>query len=90
MTNPENYMTTVGELIEILSKLNQDAYVVLQKDAEGNGYSPLAGAEEAKYQPETTWNGEVPHPKDLDLKSGEYTEEDIAKMVDCVVIHPIN
>lgn len=32
---------TVAELIEELSKLPPDAEVILQKDAEGNGYGPL-------------------------------------------------
>lgn len=91
MTKTEDarkYMTTVKELIETLSKLPGDHMVVLQKDAEGNGYSPLAGAEVAKYIPEATWYGEVPHPEDL--ANGEYGEADLAEMIDCVVIHPIN
>ena len=34
--------------------------VVLQKDSEGNGYSPLAGADpEAVYIPDSTWSGDV-------------------------------
>ena len=34
--------------------------VVLQKDAEGNGYSPLAGVDpDAVYIPDSTWSGEV-------------------------------
>lgn len=33
---------TVAELIDQLSALPADALVVLSRDAEGNGYSPLA------------------------------------------------
>ncbi len=37
---------TVAELIMELQALpNQDAVVVLQRDPEGNGYSPLRGAD---------------------------------------------
>lgn len=82
---PRTYMTTVKELIEILSELPQDSVVVLQKDSEGNGYSPLAGAEAAKYIPENTYSGEVLCQEDVD--DGEYEGQD---MMDCVVIHPIN
>ena len=83
--DPSIYMTTVKELIEILSSLPGDSVVVLQKDSEGNGYSPLAGAEAAKYIPENTYSGEVPCQEDVD--DGEYEGQD---MMDCVVIHPIN
>ncbi len=86
--DPSIYMTTVKELIEILSSLPEDSVVVLQKDSEGNGYSPLAGGEAAKYLPETTCNGEVPCSEDIE--GGEYEEEDIAKMLNCVVLWPIN
>ena len=86
--DPKEFMITVVDLIEKLSKLDPTAYVVLQRDSEGNGYSPMAGIEAAKYRPKNTYRGEVPHPDDI--KNGEYEEEDIAKMLDCVVIFPIN
>ena len=38
---------TVRELIEALRAVDPDLLVVLQEDAEGNGYSPLSGAEPA-------------------------------------------
>ena len=47
------------ELIEFLSRFDPDTQIVLQKDAEGNGYSPLAGADECIYVPENTWSGDV-------------------------------
>jgi hypothetical protein len=86
--DPRTYMTTVKELIEILSDLPDDSVVVLQRDSEGNGYSPLAGGEAAKYRPENTYSGEVPCQEDIE--GGEYEEEDVAKMLDCVVLWPIN
>ena len=61
---------TVEELIKQLSKLNPKAMVVLQSDSEGNGYSPLAGSEAAKYIAENTYSGFVPHSDDI--ASGEH------------------
>ncbi len=81
-----DYMTTVKELIEDLSKLPEDSVVVLQKDSEGNGYSPLAGLEAAKYIPSTTCSGEVPCNEDIEGE--EYSKEVVAKMLDCVVLWP--
>ena len=50
----------VKELKEALEELPDDMEVILQKDAEGNGYSPLADADpDCIYFPETTWYGEV-------------------------------
>lgn len=49
---------TVKELKAELENLPDDMEVVLQKDSEGNGYSPLAGADpEAIYVPDSTWSG---------------------------------
>lgn len=51
---------TVKELIDELQKLPSDSLVILQKDAEGNGYSPLHAVDgNAIYQEHTTWHGEV-------------------------------
>lgn len=51
---------TVKELKEAIADLPDDMEVILQKDAEGNGYSPLYRASSnAVYIPETTWYGEV-------------------------------
>jgi hypothetical protein len=41
-----------------LDHLPDDTPVVLAKDAEGNGFSPLVEAEHAMYRAETTWSGE--------------------------------
>ena len=51
---------TVKELISILSALDPDIDVILQKDSEGNGYSPLADVDsDCIYLPDSTWSGEV-------------------------------
>lgn len=51
---------TLAELRAQLDALNLpgDTLVVLAKDAEGNGHSPLVEAEHAMYLAETTWSGE--------------------------------
>ena len=48
---------TVGELLDYLATQPRDRKVVMAKDAEGNGHSPLADAWEAMYEPESTWSG---------------------------------
>ena len=51
---------TLAELRAQLDALNlpDDTIVVLAKDAEGNGHSPLVEAEHAMYLADTTWSGE--------------------------------
>lgn len=51
---------TVKELKEAIENLPDEMEVVLQKDSEGNGYSPLAGTDsDAVYIYETIWYGDV-------------------------------
>lgn len=77
---------TVRELIKELKALPQDQMVILQKDAEGNNYSPLVGTECALYLAENTWSGEVWHPEDIkDLESDELDD-----FQNVVVLSPTN
>lgn len=76
----------VKELIETLSKLDPETLVVLQKDSEGNGYSPAAGMEEAVYFACNKWCGECPHPEDLK----DMDEEELSKGQKAVVLWPVN
>ncbi len=76
----------VSELITLLQECPQDAQVILQKDAEGNGYSPLEGADdECMYVPESTWSGDV-----HSLENYEFEGYDEPKAVRCVVLFPVN
>lgn len=51
---------TIRELKEAIVDLPDEMEVVLQKDSEGNGFSPLAGADpDAVYIPDSTWSGDV-------------------------------
>ena len=83
----------VKELLEALAGVDPEAEVILQKDAEGNGYSPLRGADpEAVYLPTCTWAG--------DVYSMAWSADDACKSEDewnaikaltrCVVLHPVN
>lgn len=72
-------MSTVGDLADYLATQPRDRKVVLQKDAEGNGYSPLAEASEALYVAESTWSGQAyPTPEDVAdwVAAGEGGEDD--------------
>jgi hypothetical protein len=83
----------VKELIEALSAAHPEAEVILQKDAEGNGYSPLHCADtEAVYVPESTWSGEVYSlswsAEDAGMDGDEWQE--VSSKPRCVVLAPVN
>ena len=71
-----------------------DVELIMQKDAEGNGYSPLRGIEfDVVYVPDSTWSG--------DLYSKQYTADDNCMTEDeweelkrtnsgYAVLHPVN
>ena len=79
----------VKELIEILSKCNPDADVVLSRDEEGNGYGSLSDVS-LEYNWDGEYNAEI-GLKELtpDLIKGGYEEEDtMPDGLDCVVLWP--
>jgi hypothetical protein len=77
---------TVKELIEELQAMDPTKLVVMSSDAEGNKYSPLEGADDARlYVAETTWSGEV-----YDAEDQDDDEEDLSEAVPCVVLFPVN
>ena len=49
----------VRDLTERLKKMDQDLEVIVQKDAEGNCFSPLVDLNEGAYLPVTKWYGEA-------------------------------
>lgn len=68
---------TVGELADYLVGQPRDRLIVLAKDAEGNGYSPLSAAEEAIYVADSTWSGEIyVTPEEVADPESDYAEED--------------
>lgn len=83
---------TVEELIGRLKQLPSDAEIVLQKDAEGNGYSPLSDVDYGFYFPETTWCGEF-YDKSWDADDCCMSDEDWEEMHNgpvTVVLYPVN
>lgn len=88
---------TVATLRAFLATQPDDRLVVLAKDGEGNGYSPLAEAEEAMYLADSTWSGETyPTPEWLadEIRSGtgSWTVDDGApnEAVRVVLLGPVN
>jgi len=83
---------TVKELIEELKELDGDRIVIMSKDGEGNGFSPLADVECSAYIADTTWSGEV-HIEELTpgLIEKGYTEDDVREDgKKAVVLWPTN
>jgi hypothetical protein len=83
----------VKELKELLETLTEDMEVVLQKDSEGNGYSPLAGGDtEAVYVPDSTWSGDVYSTKWSadDACMGDDEWKDILAKPRALILYPIN
>lgn len=85
---------TVKELKKELENLPDNMEVILQKDAEGNGYSPLSGVDAAVvYIPDSTWSGDVYSVEewsadDAGMNEDEWTE--IKTKPRSVVLFPIN
>jgi len=89
------WIMTVAELIEELKKLPPESEVILQKDAEGNEYSPLSEVDgNAIYTPNTTWSGEVFSTEwsadDACYESEEEWESFKASNPRCCVLAPLN
>lgn len=80
----------VGELRKILEDAPDDFIVVLQADAEGNGYSPLAGADLAFYETETTWSGQVIDAEYLEGYDEDEIKQRLTDSIRCVVLWPVN
>lgn len=83
----------VKELIEQLMEMDEEAELIIQKDSEGNGYSPLAGADhDAVYIPETTWYGTVYSTEWCAVDAGMDVDEweKILSKPKCVVLFPVN
>lgn len=73
----------VKKLIELLKKEDPEAIVICQKDAEGNGHSPLSCICEDGYIANNKWSG--------DRYLHGYTTEDAAEdAVKAVFLIPVN
>lgn len=85
---------TVIELIAELQELPPNSQIILQKDSEGNDYSPLMGAALGIYVPDNSYSGLVHDPEGsaedvcIDENEWEKMKKDPDKA--CVVLYPIN
>lgn len=67
---------TLAEFRKALDGFPDDFRVILSKDAEGNGFSPLSQVDgPMTYEEESSWSGEVYEDHDND---------------NCVVLWPVN
>lgn len=84
-------MTTVRDLINALSRFNQDRVIILAKDPEGNGYSPLAGIDEGLYVPTSTWAGDMYYWDSGDHETMQLYDEILASGGQkALVLGPVN
>lgn len=70
-------MITVAELIEELQRLDPTMIAIVQKDGEGNAYSPLAGVDVGFYTAQNTWSGDV-------------SEDEVPDSTSCIILFPVN
>lgn len=77
-----------GELREYLKDYPADMPVIMEKDAEGNGYSPLCSVNEGLYIADSTWSGWVHFPEDDDDEDDDdYVPEGSVR---AIILGPVN
>ncbi len=83
----------IKELKEIISNLPDEMEIIIQKDSEGNQYSPLLGVDlNSVYVPENTWYGEA-YPTDWTADDAGMEEdewEEILSKPRALILYPIN
>ena len=78
---------TVNELIELLQTFDPRALVIMQRDPEGNGYSPLSGAEDnGAWDQEGREYGYAELTPDLEEQG--FSQEDCIQGQPAVVLYP--
>lgn len=83
----------VKDLLEALRDIDPETPVIIQKDAEGNEYSPLDALTKGYYVAETTWYGQVYDedwlPEDCCMDEDEW--EDMRNSNPCsLILVPVN
>jgi hypothetical protein len=82
---------TVAELRDFLETIDGERLVVLQKDAEGNGFSPLDGYWQGAYRAETTWYGDAGLEALTDKhREAGYDDEDVIYGEPALILTPVN
>lgn len=81
----------VKELIELLQSVDPEREVIIQKDAEGNDYSPLADAWEGSYEADSTWSGYAGIEElTPELEAQGYSDWDVKSGVPAIMLVPVN
>lgn len=85
----------VKELRKLLENVDGERIVILQQDAEGNGYSPLEMIDdEVNYRADSTWSGEIGYQKlTAELRKQGYSDGDVVSgdgAESAVVFIPVN
>ena len=81
---------TVKDLLKELKAMDQDRIVVLQRDPEGNGYSPCKGADDNAAYNEREGGAGKQELLPIDLERG-FDENDLAcnNSIPCVILFPM-
>lgn len=82
----------VKELISILSEQDPEMEVILQRDSEGNGFSPLCDTALGYYLGDSTYSGDF-YDEDYTADECDMNEEDFAEMISIpksIVLVPVN
>lgn len=66
---------TIGELKAVIENLPDGLEIVMSKDAEGNGFSPLSELSLQKYLEHSDWSGELVSEEEDDLFVDEPVDE---------------
>ena len=77
---------TAKELIVVLQALGPDTLIVLSKDGEGNGFSPLADVQVEHYRAESPACGEIVQVDPEDPDSQTIEESDVV----AAIFWPVN
>ena len=82
----------VKELKKLLDSVDEDKIIILQKDGEGNGYSPLSNIDSnCVYEADSTYSGNVGIEfLTPELRKQGYSEEDMLVGESALVLYPIN
>lgn len=77
---------TVAKLRAIINdpKLDPYALVVIAKDAEGNGFSPMFNIEIGMYHAETTWYGDFVGQEELDSDPEQFVSDELDRPAICL------
>lgn len=100
------YAVTIGDLKKWIAEhpdVPDDTPVILEKDAEGNGYSPLSAIGTGWYIARSAWSGKVYSDDDSVTAAAVAADGDLAYSVEqgdmheigpedvrCVVLGPVN